>query len=95
MLLGLFRQLLLLHIFLVPFHAVFRFSGLPDGLIDGLPHIALLRSDFLPRQRIRIAVDLDHEPIRSTHIGSPERLGKIIGHQHRHPHLLEIFVFLR
>ena len=92
MLLCLFRKLLFFHILLVPLHSIFRLSGLPDGFVDSLTHIALLRPDLLPGQRLRIPVNLDYQPLRPTHIGASQGLRQVIGYQHRHSNLFEIIV---
>ena len=93
--LRLFRKLLFLYILLVPLHAIFCLSGLPDSFVNGLTHIALLRSDLLPGQRFRIPVNLNDKPLRPADVGSSQGLRQVISYQHRHSDLFEIVIFFR
>ena len=62
-LLSLLGKLILLHLFLVPLHAILGLPYFLYGLRNGLAHIALLCPDLLAGQRLRIAIDLDDEPL--------------------------------
>ena len=64
MLLGILAQLLVPHLAAMPIHPLAGFLCRPDRRLDRCPGFLVLGPQFLPRQRLGIAVDPDQQPLR-------------------------------